>query len=70
LKFALNVMITVLLFYSLFSYCREAARECRRKKKEYVRCLERQVAILQDQNRQLIEELQKMKALCAADGYQ
>ncbi|CDS41433.1 cyclic AMP responsive element binding protein [Echinococcus multilocularis] len=44
---------------------REAARECRRKKKEYVRCLERQVAILQDQNRQLIEELQKMKALCA-----
>nr|CUU97539.1 hypothetical transcript [Hymenolepis microstoma] len=44
---------------------REAARECRRKKKEYVRCLERQVTILQDQNRQLIEELQKMKALCA-----
>ncbi|VUZ47727.1 unnamed protein product [Hymenolepis diminuta] len=44
---------------------REAARECRRKKKEYVRCLERQVNILQDQNRQLIEELQKMKALCA-----
>ncbi|KAL5962673.1 Cyclic AMP-dependent transcription factor ATF-1 [Taenia solium] len=44
---------------------KEAARECRRKKKEYVRCLERQVAILQDQNRQLIEELQKMKALCA-----
>ena len=30
-----------------------------------MRCLERQVAILQDQNRQLIEELQKMKALCA-----
>lgn len=49
----------------LYSAFREAARECRRKKKEYVRCLERQVAILQDQNRQLIEELQKMKALCA-----
>uniref|UniRef100_A0A5K3FWW7 BZIP domain-containing protein n=1 Tax=Mesocestoides corti TaxID=53468 RepID=A0A5K3FWW7_MESCO len=43
----------------------EAARECRRKKKEYVRCLERQVTILQNQNHQLIEELQKMKALCA-----
>ncbi|VDM18822.1 unnamed protein product [Hydatigera taeniaeformis] len=52
-------------YITLFPYCREAARECRRKKKEYVRCLERQVAILQDQNRQLIEELQKMKALCA-----
>nr|VZI26389.1 unnamed protein product [Spirometra erinaceieuropaei] len=45
---------------------REAARECRRKKKEYVRFLERRVTILESQNQQLIDELQNMKALCAA----
>ncbi|VDD78244.1 unnamed protein product [Mesocestoides corti] len=52
-----------------FQLLREAARECRRKKKEYVRCLERQVTILQNQNHQLIEELQKMKALCAGSTH-
>ncbi|CAH8523594.1 unnamed protein product [Schistosoma turkestanicum] len=43
---------------------REAARECRRKKKEYVKCLEARVSLLESQNQQLIEELQKVKALC------
>lgn len=41
--------------------CREAARECRRKKKEYVRCLEYRVAVLEKQNRTLIEELRALK---------
>ncbi|KAF8567161.1 hypothetical protein P879_09171 [Paragonimus westermani] len=43
---------------------REAARECRRKKKEYVKCLEARVSLLESQNQQLIEELQKVKAVC------
>ncbi|XP_035597504.1 cyclic AMP-dependent transcription factor ATF-1-like isoform X4 [Oncorhynchus keta] len=40
---------------------REAARECRRKKKEYVKCLENRVAVLENQNRTLIEELKALK---------
>ena len=57
---------------------REAARECRRKKKEYVKCLENRVQVLegnflrqdtayqsffQEQNRSLIEELQNLKEI-------
>lgn len=40
---------------------REAARECRRKKKEYVRCLENRVAVLENQNKTLVEELRALK---------
>ena len=43
--------------------CREAARECRRKKKEYVRCLENRVAVLESQNQALIGELRALKEL-------
>ncbi|XP_022529358.2 cAMP responsive element modulator b isoform X3 [Astyanax mexicanus] len=42
---------------------REAARECRRKKKEYVKCLENRVAVLENQNKTLIEELRALKDL-------
>ncbi|XP_076146499.1 cAMP-responsive element modulator-like isoform X1 [Alosa pseudoharengus] len=42
---------------------REAARECRRKKKEYVKCLENRVAVLENQNKTLIEELKALKHL-------
>ncbi|KAG7501790.1 cyclic AMP-responsive element-binding protein 1 [Solea senegalensis] len=42
---------------------REAARECRRKKKEYVECLENRMAILENQNKTLIEELKALKDL-------
>ncbi|XP_077158910.1 cAMP-responsive element modulator isoform X1 [Paroedura picta] len=42
---------------------REAARECRRKKKEYVKCLETRVAVLENQNKTLIEELKALKDL-------
>ncbi|XP_042307138.1 cyclic AMP-dependent transcription factor ATF-1 isoform X2 [Sceloporus undulatus] len=42
---------------------REAARECRRKKKEYVKCLENRVAVLENQNKTLIEELKTLKDL-------
>ncbi|XP_045676304.1 cAMP-responsive element modulator-like isoform X8 [Phyllostomus hastatus] len=42
---------------------REAARECRRKKKEYVTCLENRVAVLENQNKTLIEELKALKDL-------
>ncbi|XP_023018056.1 cyclic-AMP response element binding protein B isoform X6 [Leptinotarsa decemlineata] len=42
---------------------REAARECRRKKKEYIKCLENRVAVLENQNQTLIEELKSLKEL-------
>lgn len=40
---------------------REAARECRRKKKEYIKCLENRVHVLEAQNKALIEELKTLK---------
>jgi len=42
---------------------REAARECRNKKKEYIKCLENRVAVLESQNKTLIEELKSLKEL-------
>lgn len=47
----------------VFMSHREAARECRRKKKEYVKCLENRVAVLENQNKTLIEELKALKDL-------
>ena len=46
-----------------FLFIREAAKECRRKKKEYVKCLENRVAVLENQNKQLIDELKALKDL-------
>ncbi|XP_037368769.1 cAMP-responsive element modulator-like [Talpa occidentalis] len=42
---------------------REAARECRRKKKEYIKCLENRVAVLEIQNKTLLEELNSLRDL-------
>uniref|UniRef100_A0A0B8RSM5 Cyclic AMP-responsive element-binding protein 1 n=2 Tax=Lygus hesperus TaxID=30085 RepID=A0A0B8RSM5_LYGHE len=42
---------------------REAARECRNKKKEYIKCLENRVAVLENQNKSLIDELKSLKEL-------
>ncbi|XP_052804990.1 cAMP-responsive element modulator-like isoform X2 [Mya arenaria] len=42
---------------------RDAAKECRRKKKDYVKCLENRVAVLENQNKTLIEELKALKEL-------
>lgn len=42
---------------------RDAAKECRRRKKEYVKCLETRVAVLEHQNKQLIDELKTLKEL-------
>ncbi|XP_036441716.1 cAMP responsive element modulator b isoform X2 [Colossoma macropomum] len=44
---------------------REAAKECRRRKREYVRCLETRVTMLELQNKKLISELQNMKEMYA-----
>merc|ERR1712227_457455 len=49
---------------------REAARECRRKKKEYIKCLENRVAVLENQNKALIEELKSLKELYTGGGYE
>lgn len=48
---------------TVFPLFREAARECRAKKKEYIKCLENRVAVLENQNKALIEELKTLKAL-------
>lgn len=49
---------------------KEAAKECRRKKKEYVKCLENRVAVLENQNKTLIEELKSLKELyCQKDSH-
>jgi hypothetical protein len=56
----------VLLISCVFSS--EAARECRRKKKEYIKCLEERVNGLENQNKALIEELRQLKELyCQRD---
>lgn len=44
---------------------REAAKECRRKKKDYIKCLENRVAVLENQNAVLIEELKTLKDICS-----
>ncbi|KAK3551391.1 hypothetical protein QTP70_016623 [Hemibagrus guttatus] len=44
---------------------RQAAKECRRRKREYVNCLEAQVSMLQLQNKKLMEELKYLKGICA-----
>ena len=62
--FIFHDLYTIWCLLSLLLYsCREAARECRRKKKEYVRCLENRVAILESQNQALIGELRALKEL-------
>jgi len=59
------IMIIMMVIITMF---REAAKECRRKKKEYVRCLENRVAVLENQNKTLIEELKSLKELyCQKD---
>ncbi len=50
-------------FPPLSPYNREAAKECRRKKKEYIKCLENRVAVLENQNKALIDELKTLKEL-------
>lgn len=51
------------ILISSFNVCREAARECRRKKKEYIKCLENRVAVLENRNQTLIDELKSLKEL-------
>ncbi|XP_061852520.1 cAMP-responsive element modulator isoform X5 [Colius striatus] len=46
---------------------REAAKECRRRKKEYIKCLESRVAVLELQNKKLIEELETLKDICSSE---
>uniref|UniRef100_A0A8B9MBT3 BZIP domain-containing protein n=1 Tax=Accipiter nisus TaxID=211598 RepID=A0A8B9MBT3_9AVES len=54
--------------FALFTsaFCREAAKECRRRKKEYIKCLESRVAVLEVQNKKLIEELETLKDICSS----
>jgi len=43
--------------------CSEAARVCRRKKKEYIACLEMRVMVLESQNRALVHEFKSLREL-------
>ena len=64
----MNIAITTVIMLVTITVFREAAKECRRKKKEYVRCLENRVAVLENQNKTLIEELKSLKELyCQKD---
>ncbi|XP_065587569.1 cAMP-responsive element modulator isoform X3 [Cyrtonyx montezumae] len=45
---------------------REAAKECRRRKKEYIKCLESRVAVLEVQNQKLLEELELLRDICSS----
>ncbi|OXB61485.1 hypothetical protein ASZ78_000197 [Callipepla squamata] len=45
---------------------REAAKECRRRKKEYIKCLESRVAVLEVQNQKLVEELETLRDICSS----
>lgn len=61
-----NSMQKYVLFAPLLlPFFREAAKECRRRKKEYVKCLESRVAVLEVQNKKLIEELETLKDICS-----
>ncbi|KAK1794647.1 hypothetical protein P4O66_001363 [Electrophorus voltai] len=42
---------------------RKAAKECRRRKREYVRCLETRLTMLEVQNKKLIDELNYLKEI-------
>lgn len=57
------LQLFLLSFYLIAIFNREAARECRRKKKEYIKCLENRVAVLEAQNKALIDELKTLKDL-------
>uniref|UniRef100_H2YWJ7 BZIP domain-containing protein n=1 Tax=Ciona savignyi TaxID=51511 RepID=H2YWJ7_CIOSA len=46
---------------------REAAKDCRLKKKEYIKCLENRVHVLETQNKALIDELQQLKEMYCRD---
>jgi hypothetical protein len=52
------------------NFNREAARECRRKKKEYIKCLENRVCVLEKQNKTLIEELRSLRESYCKNGDQ
>ncbi len=56
------------MIIQIFFFFREAARECRRKKKEYIKCLENRVAVLETQNKTLIDELKSLKELYCQSG--
>ena len=56
------------MLYFDYSSRREAARICRGKKKEYIKCLENRVAVLENQNKALIEELKSLKDLYCSKG--
>lgn len=55
--------VFIIIMTHSFLIFREAARECRRKKKEYIKCLENRVAVLENRNQTLIDELKSLKEL-------
>jgi hypothetical protein len=63
-----KIISSLFFIFLSFSFFSDAARECRRKKKEYIKCLEERVTGLENQNKALIEELRQLKELyCQRD---
>ncbi|XP_050953846.1 cAMP responsive element modulator b isoform X1 [Labeo rohita] len=44
---------------------RTAAKEYRRRKKDYVRSLERRIAVIENQKQKMLEELDSLRQMCA-----
>ncbi len=62
-KIGIKILFFNLISFLISSITSDAARECRRKKKEYINCLEERVTGLETQNKALIEELRELKEL-------
>lgn len=46
------------------AFCRTAAKEYRRRKKDYVRSLEMRIAIIENQKQKMTEELDSLRQMC------
>ncbi|XP_073687091.1 cAMP responsive element modulator b isoform X1 [Garra rufa] len=47
---------------------RTAAKEYRRRKKDYVRSLERRIAVIENQKQKMTEELDTLRQMCAGNS--
>lgn len=51
------------------AFCRTAAKEYRRRQKDYVRSLETRIAMMENQKRKMTEELDSLKDLCTGKSH-
>lgn len=51
------------------AFCRAAAKEYRRRQKDYVRSLEMRIAMMENQNQEMTEELKRLKELYSVKSH-